>query len=66
MRCTGSPVTGLCSHRKEDSLDSLIHLSWDVRAVWLAEGGRVENKRAMDELLSSFEMWKRWIYVLAE
>lgn len=56
MRCTGSPVTGLCSHRKEDSLDSLIHLSWDVRAVWLAEGGKVENKREMDGLLSTFEM----------
>lgn len=41
------------AHRKEGSLDSLIHLSWDVRAAWMAEGGRVEEKRKLDGLSST-------------
>lgn len=40
MRSTGSSVAGLCSRRKEDSLGSLIHLSWDERAAWTGEGGK--------------------------
>lgn len=56
----------LLSKKKVDSLDALIHLSWDVRAAWMREGGRVESKRGADGPLSVFETWKGWIPAPAE
>lgn len=56
----------LLSKKKEDSLDALIHLSWDGRAAWMRGGGRVESQRGMDGPLSTFETWKGWIPAPAE
>lgn len=38
--------------KEEDSLDSLIHLSWHVRAAWMREGGRVERKEKWMDVTS--------------
>lgn len=54
------------SKKEEDSLDALLHLSWDVRAAWMRGGGRVESQRGTDGPLRTFEMWKGWIHAGAE
>lgn len=58
MRCAGSSVAGLCSHRKEDSLGSLIHLSWDVRAAWMEKEGDWRAKEKWMDFFTCLECAK--------